>query len=94
MQVLMAAGETVVMYDPANRLYHLGVIKGPCTLVSDVDSITYTRAVKWAKTAPRDVLTPSSKNSLGGIQAILAVSGEVWLTFRRLHLQNSRRRQT
>lgn len=73
----MAAGETVVMYDPANRLYHLGFIKGPCTPVSDVDGITYTRAVKWAKTAPRDVLTPSSKNSLGGIQTIFVVSGEV-----------------
>lgn len=67
----MGAGETVVMYDPANRLYHLGFIKGPCTPVSDVDGITYMRTVKWAKTASRDVLTPSSKNSLGGIRPSL-----------------------
>ena len=26
----MVQGSTVVMYDPAERLYHIGVIEGPC----------------------------------------------------------------
>ena len=73
----MTTGSTVVMYDPESRLYHLGVIAGPCVAVCDMDGVTYTRDVKWGETAPRDVLSPSSKNSLGGIQTIFAVSDEV-----------------
>ncbi|WP_199408723.1 MULTISPECIES: restriction endonuclease [Collinsella] len=73
----MTTDSTVVMYDPESRLYHLGVITGPCVAVCDMDGVTYTRDVKWGETAPRDVLSPSSKNSLGGIQTIFAVSDEV-----------------
>ena len=36
-----------------------------------------SRTVKWEKTALRDALSPASKNSLGGIQTIFAVSDEV-----------------
>lgn len=73
----MTTDSTVVMYDPESRLYHLGVITGPCVAVCDMDGVTYTRDVKWGETAPRDVLSPFSKNSLGGIQTIFAVSDEV-----------------
>lgn len=73
----MTTDSTVVMYDPESRLYHLGVITGPCVAVCDMDGVTYTRDVTWGETAPRDVLLPSSKNSLGGIQTIFAVSDEV-----------------
>ena len=65
------------MYDPESRLYHLGVITGHCIVACDMDGVTYTRDVKWGETAPRDVLLPSSKNSLGGIQTIFAVSDDV-----------------
>lgn len=73
----MTTDSTVVMCDPESRLYHLGVITGPCVAVCDMDGVTYTRDVTWGETAPRDVLSPSSKNSLGGIQTIFAVSDEV-----------------
>lgn len=73
----MTTDSTVVMYDPESRLYHLGVITGPCVAVCDMDGVTYTRDVTWGEAAPRDVLSPSSKNSLGGIQTIFAVSDEV-----------------
>ncbi len=72
----MAQGSTVVMYDPAERLYHIGVISGPCKPTSESESLTYTRTVKWGKTALRDALSPASKNSLDGIQTIFAVSDE------------------
>lgn len=72
----MAQGSTVVMYDPAERLYHIGVISGPCKPTSESESLTYTRTVKWGKTALRDALSPASKNSLGGIQTIFAISDE------------------
>lgn len=73
----MAQGSTVVMYDPAERFYHIGVINGPCKSSDELESLTYTRTVKWGKTALRDMLSPASKNSLGGIQTIFAVSDEV-----------------
>ena len=39
----MEQGSTVVMYDPAERLYHIGVIAGPCSPVPEPEDITYTR---------------------------------------------------
>ena len=39
----MEQGSTVVMYDPAERLYHIGVISGPCSPVPEPEGITYTR---------------------------------------------------
>lgn len=73
----MEKGSTVVMYDPAERLYHIGIIDGPCMPVPNPEAITYTRTVNWGETAPRDALTPASRNSLGSIQTIFAVSDEV-----------------
>ena len=73
----MEQGATVVMYDPAERLYHIGVISGPCSPVPEPEGITYTRAATWTKAAPRDMLSQSSKNSLGSIQTIFAISHEV-----------------
>lgn len=73
----MAQGSTVVMYDPAERLYHIGIINGPCKPTCDPEGLSYTRTVEWEKTALRDMLTPAFKNSLGGIQTIFAISDEV-----------------
>lgn len=73
----MEQGSTVVMYDPATRLYHIGTIAGPCKPATDIEEATFTRAVKWKQTAQRDALTTSSKNSLGGIQTISSISDEV-----------------
>ena len=73
----MTQGQTVVMYDPASRLYHIGVITGDCVPTRDEDDPAYTRTVRWDTSASRDALKQSSKNSLGGIQTIFAVSDEV-----------------
>ena len=70
----MTQGQTVVMYDPASRLYHIGVITGDCVPTRDEDDPAYTRTVRWDTSASRDALKQSSKNSLGGIQTIFAVS--------------------
>ncbi|MBF9690138.1 restriction endonuclease [Bifidobacterium dentium] len=73
----MEQGSTVVMYDPETRLYHIGIIAGPCKPATDIEEATFTRAVKWKQTVQRDALTTSSKNSLGGIQTIFSISDEV-----------------
>lgn len=73
----MTQGSAVVMYDPAERLYHMGEVAGPCVAAGEPETVTYTRAVKWGRTAPRDALAPESRNSLGGIQTIFSVSDAV-----------------
>ena len=73
----MGKGSTVVMYDPDTRLYHIGVIDGPCQPAADEEGVAYARTVKWGQAAKRDALPASSKNSLGGIQTIFSVSDEV-----------------
>ncbi len=78
----MAQGSTIVMYNPAERLYHIGTIEGPCTPVNELESVTYTRAVSWHETAPRDVLALTSKNSLGSIQTSFVISNEVMAELR------------
>ena len=79
----MVQDSTIVMYDPAERLYHIGTINGPCEPIAEPEAMTYARSVKWDKTAPRDALTPASKNSLGGIQTIFSVSDEVMADLER-----------
>ncbi|NMM93121.1 hypothetical protein [Bifidobacterium oedipodis] len=67
---VMQVGDTVVTYDPSSRMYHLGIIAGECELKpSDNDEehdFRYSHKVTWNKLAPRDLLSDSAKNSLGG----------------------------
>ena len=69
----MAQDSTIVMHNPAERLYRIGAIEGPCTPASEPESVTYTRAVSWHEIAPRNVLAPAAKNSLGSLQTIFAI---------------------
>lgn len=73
----MAQGSAIVMYNPTERLYHIGIIEGACTPANELESVTYMRTVSWHESAPRDDLAPASKNSLGSIQTIFAISNEV-----------------
>ena len=41
----MAQGSTIIMYNPAEWLYRIGAIEGPCTPANEPESVTYTRAV-------------------------------------------------
>lgn len=79
----MGKGETIVMYDPASRRYHIGTITGDCVTTPDIDGVEYTRTVSWSKTAPRDLLKQSTKNSLGAIMTIFAASDEVMADLNR-----------
>ena len=70
----MTQGSTIVMYNPAEQLYHIGTIEGPCTPANGPKPVTYTRAVSWHETAPRDLLAPASKNSLSSISCETGMS--------------------
>ena len=73
-------GSTVVVYEPATRLYHIGEVMGPCTFVmpedSDDDDGSYRRKVAWKATVSRDALSARAKHSLGSISTLFAVSDE------------------
>ena len=73
----IAKGSTVVTYDPEERLYHIGKITGECVPTDEIDGVTYRRAVEWKRTAPRDLLATSSRNSLGSLTTIFGISPEV-----------------
>ncbi|MDO4848945.1 MAG: hypothetical protein Q4B45_04110 [Coriobacteriia bacterium] len=51
-------GSTVVMYNGPDRIYHIGIIAGPCTYSPDADGRTYWRKVNWRGVAKRDDLPP------------------------------------
>lgn len=68
-------GETVLTYDPGNRLYHVGTTNGDYVYRPDLpEHIQHTREVRWAGNIPRDELTADTKNSLGSISTIFCVS--------------------
>ena len=73
-------GSTVVVYNPATRLYHLAEVTGPCAFVppsdADGDDGSYHRTVSWKATASRDALSARAKHSLGSISTLFAVSDE------------------
>lgn len=70
-------GATVITYDPEDRLYHIGKVSGECTPTDEIDGVTYKRTVEWKRTAPRDLLATSSRNSLGSLTTIFGISPEV-----------------
>ncbi|RSX56260.1 restriction endonuclease [Bifidobacterium samirii] len=73
----MKEGSTIVLYDPAERKYHIGEVTGDCVPVEDDDSASYVRTVKWTSDKNRDDLSGSAKNSLGSITTIFKVKDEV-----------------
>lgn len=71
-------GETIVMYEPESRLYHLGTVIGGCQTIRDSEGyIHYERKVHWEKEAPRDMLSKTSRNSLGAISTIFSIKDDV-----------------
>ncbi len=70
-------GATVVTYDPEDRAYHIGKVTGACVPADEIDGIAYKREVAWERTVSRDLLSPSSRNSLGSMTTIFSISEEV-----------------
>lgn len=69
--------ETVLSYNPGTRQYHVGRIIGDLDYRPDlIPELPNTRDVVWIKTINRDVLGPSTKNSLGAISTIFQISSD------------------
>ncbi len=73
----LVQGSTVLMYEPANRMYRVGTVTGDYIYNPLADEeLRHTKAVQWDKEVSRDVLTPQTKNSLGSIATIFCISDE------------------
>ncbi len=67
--------ESVVTYDAAKRLYHIGTVVGDYEYHPECElELRNSRAVTWLGTVPRDKLSAATKNSLGSISTIFRAS--------------------
>ena len=72
----MQINDYVLTYDSAQRVYHLGIITSNYKYDSKLQD-SHTRAVNWFdKTISRDLISNSTKNSLGSPQTIFKLSTE------------------
>jgi restriction system protein len=73
----LVQGSTVLMYEPATRLYQVGTVTGGYLYNASADEeLRHTKTVSWDKEVSRDVLTPQTKNSLGSIATIFCISDD------------------
>lgn len=69
-------GDRVVTYDPSQRLYLVGVVTGPYRFEAGRGEHPHVRPVTWQGQVSRDLLAPSTKNSLGAISTIFLIPPE------------------
>lgn len=74
----LQVGEDVLTYDPARRVYILGVIESDAERVEgiDEDGLPIRRRVKWDRVVPRDSLAVGTRDTLGAIQTLFKVVGD------------------
>lgn len=71
----MAVGDMIVTYDPSRRNYLVGEIAGEYRFDPLFDaSDPHVRPVKWKGEVSRDLLSVSSRNSLGAISTLFLLS--------------------
>lgn len=69
-------GDTVVTYDPSLRSYLIGEVTGPYTHDPASAEQQNVLPVRWRGEVSRDLLSASTKNSLGAISTIFLVPAE------------------
>ena len=71
-------GDMVVTFDRDHRLYLLGTITGEYEWDPRlIEDNPHFRRVKWTNQVPRDLLTVSSRNTLGAILTLFKLGSEV-----------------
>jgi restriction system protein len=74
----MKTGDVVVTFDRERRLYFIGALTSGYEWAPDlVADMPHVRRVGWTHQALRDLLSASSRNSLGAIQSLFKLSTEV-----------------
>ncbi|MCK6639651.1 MAG: restriction endonuclease [Bacteroidia bacterium] len=81
-------GDKVLTYDPNTRKYWIGEVKSDYTYKGKETEYHHVREVNWSKSVPRDVLSTSTKNSLGSTLTIFSIPQEVEEELLRAHEEN------
>jgi restriction system protein len=70
-------GDRVITYDPSRRIYSVGeIISATAYDESLIEDLPNYRKVRWTGEVPRDNLSPTAKNSLGGIMTFYLVPAD------------------
>lgn len=68
-------GDSIMTYEPGNRLYHLGVVTGgPHFAPDEIEALPVQRAVEWQSSVSRDDLSDAAKGRLGAILTLFKVA--------------------
>jgi len=70
-------GDSVLTYDPDQRIYHIGTIKSDYEYNESLTDMFHIRRVNWFARVLRDDLSPSARNTLGAISTIIEIPLEV-----------------
>lgn len=74
----MKVGDGVLSYDGSRRVYLVGTLAADAQWAPDsLDGFPNVRKVEWRGEVPRDVLSVSSKNSLGSVLTLFLVQPEI-----------------
>jgi restriction system protein len=69
--------QSVLTYDPMERVYLIGTVTGQYAYRPDlISELPHTRPVKWINRISRDALSLEARNCLGSIRTVFSVSEE------------------
>jgi len=70
-------GDYVITYDPSRRVYPIGEVLGPPHYAPEIiEELPRIRDVKWVGEVARDIISTSTKNTLGAISTLFLISPE------------------
>lgn len=71
-------GNQVITYDRERRRYLLGTIRSaPVYKADNIEDLCIIRDVEWTHKIPKDALRIESRNSLGAIQTVFQIKGDI-----------------
>lgn len=71
----ISVGDQILTYDPASRLYHVGIVAGdPRYEPNRMERLPIVRSVDWQASVSRDALSEGTRNRLGAIMTIFKLS--------------------
>jgi len=78
-RTVLAIDDTVITYDPETRDYSIGkIISDYYFKQGEVPVYNHVRKVKWENKVCRDLLSATSRNSLGSTLTLFTVNDDVW----------------
>ena len=80
----IAAGETVAVYDPSTRTYHVGEVTTPYRYDEEAPSFRHRHDIDWRSTVPRDRLSLRTRNALGSVSTLFTIREDAWAEMQTL----------